>query len=221
MNRRQRMAVGFTALAFYAVLAAGSLAGPTTQVTITQIVKHRRLLITLATQTMQASRESAQSIDAAFADLSRHLASSALTTETVVGMEAKNRELQARSAELHLRMSDTKTVAHQLFEMLEARAKEQSTPDGRRQLLNEIAEGRRKFDERARTAEAAISRVAQSAKEYDDIVGRAQIQAGLQGIDEYVGRIDKIIIEANTLDQQIQTAIQAGLVIIEPLTPVE
>lgn len=219
MNNRQRTAFGLVALAFYAVLAAGSLGTPAVQVTITQIVKHRQLLITLATQTMQASRESAQSIDAAFADLSLHLASSSLTTQTVMGMEEKNRELQARSAELHLRMSDTKTVAHQLFEMLEARAKENSTPDMRRQMLDDIGARRRIFNERIRTAEAAISRVAQSAKKYDDIVGYVQVQAGLQGIDQHIGQIDAIITEANALDQQIQTAIREGLIIIEPLTP--
>jgi DNA repair exonuclease SbcCD ATPase subunit len=219
MSNRQRTVSGIVALAFYAVLAAGSFGAPVVQVTIAQIIQHRKLLIALATQTMQASRESAQSIDAAFADLSMHLVASSLTTQTVTGMEDKNRELQARSAELHLRMSETKTVAHQLFEMLEARAKENSTPEMRRQMLDDIKERRRSFDERMETAEGAINRVAESAKKYDDVVGYVQVQAGLQGIDQHIGRIDSIIMEANALDEQIQAAIRDGLTIIEPITP--
>lgn len=216
MNRRNRACIAVAALAFYALLAAGSMGTPVPP-TIRLIIQHRQLLISLATQTMKASTETSQSIDTAFEDLRVRLSAASLATETIEGMEAKNAELKQRAAVLQQSLNNTEQAARQWFDMLEVRARQNQTPELRKDMLNDINTSQRAFNERTRTAQAAVQQINSSVQKYDDIVGYVQVKAGLAGIDQQLVRIDAIITEANALDREIQTAIAAGLRVIDEL----
>jgi hypothetical protein len=166
---------------------------------------------------MKASTETSQSIDTAFEDLRTHLNSASLATETIEGMERKNAEIKQRAAVLQQTLDNTEQAARQWFDMLEVRAKQNQTPAFRQEMLSDISTSQRAFNERTRTARAAVRQINQSAQKYDDIVGYVQVKAGLAGIDQQLVRIDAIITEAAALDREIQTAITAGLRVIDQL----
>ena len=166
---------------------------------------------------MQASRESTQSIDSAFENLRAHLGTASLATETIEEMERTNANLKRRAAVLQQSLRDTEQTAKQWFDMLEIRAKQNQTPNLRREMLHDITTSQRAFNDRMRAARTGIQNINRSVQKYDDIVGYVQVKAGLAGIDQQLVRIDAIITEANALDSEIQVAIRDGLKAIEEL----
>jgi hypothetical protein len=65
-----------------------------------------------------------------------------------------------------------------------------------------------------KTAEDVVSSIEKSSKKYDDILGYIQVASGLQQIDQYIQDVDEVIVQARSLDREIQAALRENEVIV-------
>jgi hypothetical protein len=160
------------------------------------------------------STQASTSVDVAYQDLKKSIIGKEVSSSAIVEMEQVKSNLSAQVTKLRTSVDSTKSNASELFSLLESRANENSSSDLKNKMVSGIQEKRNKFSDKVKVAEEVLSKLEQSVKKYDDILGYLQVSSQLDKIDQYINDIDKIIAEGNILNSNIQVAIADGVAII-------
>jgi hypothetical protein len=75
-------------------------------------------------------------------------------------------------------------------------------------MNSDIHEKQKLFKEKMKIAEEVLSNIEKSSKKYDDILGYIQVASGLAQIDQYIRDVGSVIVEARSLDREIQNALR-------------
>lgn len=213
---RKRLVASIAGLAVYAILAVASFApAALPPVTIASIVRGVQLTQGFMKAAKLLSAATSNSLDDAYTELAERLRAGDLSAGSIQEMEATHARLRAEADTLGWTLASTRTSANELFEMLERRAKENSTPELQRLMISNINANQHLFDEQVGRAENAMTHINASIQKYDDILGFLQVSAGLDQVNRYISEIEAVLGQAEALDQEIQTAIDQGMEIVE------
>ncbi len=203
-------------------LAAGLVLGscgwimPDKVVTAAQLVQGARDVSQKLQVAQKVSTSAAETVEEAYKDLGTFLREKNMTDQRLQRMEATMARLRDKSEGLKKALSGTEGSAKDLFKLMETRAKQNQTESLRDRMLKDIRAKKKGFDQTMETAEDGMEKIRASIQKYDDILGFVQVNRGLQGIDQYMGEINKVIAEGEALNAEIQKAIQTGMQIIDP-----
>jgi hypothetical protein len=213
---RKRLVAAIAGLALYSTLAVASLGGPVVApATIGNILRAVQLAQGLMKTAKLLSASTSTSLNEAYSDLGQRLRDGDFSTESIQQMEETHARLRAQADTLNWTLTVTRSSANELFGMLERRAEENSTPDLQKLMETDIREKQRQFNEQLAIADQAMSRINASIKQYDDILGFVQVNAGLHQVDQYLAQIDQVLSQAAVLDRELQAAIDGGMQIVE------
>jgi chromosome segregation ATPase len=206
------------ALAPLAALLLGSCGWimPEPVVTAAQLVQGAREVSQNLRGAQRVSEDAATTVEDAYKDLGTFLREKNMTDQRLTRMEATMARLREKGDGLKKSLDGTKKSARDLFELMETRAKQNQTESLRDRLMKDIKAKRKSFDDQMGSAEDGMDKIRASIQKYDDILGFVQVNRGLQGIDQYMGEISKVIAEGEALNAEIQKAIEAGMQIVDP-----
>ncbi|NJN13487.1 MAG: hypothetical protein HC815_38510 [Richelia sp. RM1_1_1] len=125
-------------------------------------------------------------------------------------MEARYAELSAQHEELDNSLEKTNKAANKLFSMLKERANQNSRPELKQKLLNDINVTEKEFTKRIDVAENVSLKLKGSIKEYDNILNVFQVTGGLRKAREYLVTIDSVISQYENLNREVQIALDEG-----------
>jgi len=205
-------------LCLYGFLATATFSCPATVVptviTFARIAQQARPLVLLLQQTRTASEQATTVVNASYSDLSGYLKANDFDGEVIQAMEQSLYTMRSRADTLQYLLSLTEGQSEQLFQLLEARAEQNTTEVLRESMLEDIENKRVTFNGKMEIAENVLTQINSSIQKYDDILGYIQVSESLAGIDEQVSNINEIIQEGNQLNTEILTAIDDGLAIV-------
>jgi hypothetical protein len=162
----------------------------------------------------KSSTKLSNEVDTSYQSLKTSIVGSSVSTDTILVMEQNKSNLSSQVTTLRTSVDNTKKNAGDLFSMLETRANENSSSELKNKMLSKIQDKRNKFSEKVKVAEEVLSKLEQSVKKYDDILGYLQVSSQLDKVDQYINDIDKVISEGAILNSNIQVAITDGTAII-------
>ncbi len=208
-------------LSIYLSLAWSSTSPPVQRVTISQIITGVRIVVELLKLAKAYSKDTSDSVNVAYRDLSTYLNAANLSSSTIQLMEQTHASLQEKSGKLRGTLSQTKAKVDDLFALLKRRADENQTPALKEQMLADINQKETEFNNTLNTATQVLDKLDGSIKKYDDILGYCQVKGGLMALNTYIGDINQVINEANKLNQEAQVAINQGLGIMNSIQEIK
>ncbi|MEZ5401880.1 MAG: DUF2959 family protein [Bryobacteraceae bacterium] len=207
--------IGMIAAAAFGLSSCGWMMGDKV-VTAAQLVQGAREVSQRLQAAQKVSTDTAETVQDAYQDLGKYLQDKNMTDARLQRMEATMARLKEKSERLKKSLNGTEDSAKDLFRLMETRAKQNQTESLRDRLLKDIRAKKKSFEQTMETAEDGMDKIRASIQKYDDILGFVQVNRGLQGVDQYMGEINKVIAEGEALNAEIQKAIQAGIAIVDP-----
>lgn len=190
-------------------------AGCTPQVvTISNIIVAVRTVKHLLRLSRQLSSNNVYALNVSYKELGSFLKNKSFSTSVVQQMEQRGTSQTQGNSILRTRINQTSTAANELFKLLYTRANQNSTPELKNRMRSDIDAKQNIFKDRMKKAEEVVSSIEKSSKKYDDILGYIQVATGLEQIDHYIRDVDDVIIQAQSLDRQIQTALKENEAIV-------
>jgi hypothetical protein len=211
LNRRKAITTLF-GLTLFAALAIGS--GPQV-ITVTQILNQVSTVIKLLELVDQASGLTLASVDNAYQDLGTYLRDNNFKTDVVISMEAQYAELNGRFSELKSKLNKAESEASNLFKLLRSKADENTNPEFKKTMISRISEKEDSFNIKIDDANQVLSKIGLSIQQYKDILGFAQVTVALKTVDVYIGQVNSVLAESDSLSTDIKQAIEEASAIIE------
>lgn len=184
-------------------------------VTVYRLIRHRHAVIGFLTAASDLTQATTSSVESAYVELDRQLQAQGLTAQTIEDMEARLAHMRQQSTMLSRALDSTENRADILFDLMERRAKENKSM--RDDMLASIEEKREAFEAQVREARAATEQLETSVPHYDDVVGYAQVNFALHGIDDLSNEVSRITTQARRLNTELQRAIQEGLSVMNAI----
>lgn len=180
---------------------------------VLRITPHKEWLESLALVTLRASEDAVSSIQQAFAVLQVEVHSGRSPRHALHGMDRNHAGLPHRASVLRQRLEEVDAAANAVVTLMEERAHANQTPGLRRQMLERAQAHRQTVDRQIRNAEAAVTRIEQSVRFYEEMASLARsdpARAASQLTRNTVGRTRADIMDQH---QEIQNAIDAILAV--------
>ncbi|MBF2064559.1 MAG: hypothetical protein IGS39_09090 [Calothrix sp. C42_A2020_038] len=212
-TKRQKIITSFFSLSFCFVLIVGCAAPVITLAKITNAIS---TVITLIDVTEKTLNITSKLVNNSYQELGENIRSEdfringKFSNATVEQMESRHSELSKKHKELDNSIVQTKKAANNLFSMLETRANQNTRPELKAKLLNDINLKEKTFEDKIKVAADASSKVKTSIQEYDNILSVFQIGIGLAQAQEYITKVDSVIAEYKLLDQEVKIALDEG-----------
>jgi PDZ domain len=212
--KRQRTIASFFCLSLSLVIMV-SCTAPV--VTIARISQRADVLIGLLELAKQISIETSKSVNTSYQDLGEYLRSENFSNSTIETMEAQHLDLSTKHNKLTDTLNKTETEAGELFSLLKANADANTTPELKAKMSNDISVKKQAFEARISIAQGVSVKLKTSIQKYRDILGYLQNKAGTEMIPSYIKEVDGFIAQAESLNQEVQTALDEGRQIIKKI----
>jgi F0F1-type ATP synthase membrane subunit b/b' len=212
--KRQRTIASFFCLSLSLVIMV-SCTAPV--VTIARISQRADVLIGLLELAKQISIETSKSVNTSYQDLGGYLRSENFSNSTIEAMEAQHLDLSTKHNKLTDTLNKTETEAGELFSLLKANADANTTPELKAKMSNDISVKKQAFEARISIAQGVSTKLKTSIQKYRDILGYLQNKAGTEMIPSYIKEVDGFIAQAESLNQEVQTALDEGRQIIKKI----
>lgn len=218
MNKTRLSIIG---LLIYGVLATATLQLPWAVtngvITFVRILNTVRPVISLLNSAKKASSEATMSVNTSFQNLSQYLANRKVNAEVIGSMEGSLTEMKIKADTLRNILNATRIHSETLFELLEARAKQNKTTSLKESMLIDIKAKKETFEEKIKVAKDMLKQIDNSIQKYDDILGYIQVNSALNNVDSYIQDINSVISQSGNLNTNIQAAIDEGLTIVNAI----
>jgi hypothetical protein len=192
-----------------------SCAPPPVVVSSVILAKKVDAVINLISVTYNISVAVSNLVDGSYQDLGEKVRKKDFSTGILQSIESKYSELSEEHGKLSNSLNQTTKEAGELFSLLQSNADENTTPELKEEMLKDINVNKAAFDGKVSIAEGASSQISGSIRKYKDILGFLQNKATLKDLDGYIDTIDKTIVSAKVLNQDVQTALVEGRKIIQ------
>lgn len=215
MNRSLLSVFG---LVFFVLLGTASISfGGGAAVTMTQILSSVRPVITLLRVAKLVSKNTTESVNNSFVELSTLIREKKLGTENIIKMESSLLVMRSKADSLNFLLDQSESYGSSLFSLLRKRAKQNETKSLRKAMLNDIAAKEGEFESQLEIANGVLEKVENSIQKYDDILGYLQVSIVTSEFQEYMDIINGVISEGTRLNNEIQSAITEGLNILSSI----
>lgn len=187
-------------------------------VTIARLSQRADALIVLLELAKQISIETSKSVNTSYQDLGGYLRSKNFSNSTIEAMEAQHLDLSTKHNKLTDTLNKTETEAGELFSLLEANADANTTPELKAKMSKDISVKKQAFDARISIAQGVSAKLKTSIQQYRDILGYIQNgQVVKEMIPSFIKDVDGFIAQAESLNQEVQTALNEGRQIIKKI----
>lgn len=188
-------------------------------ITLAVLSGKARTVIALMNVTEKALYLTSDLVSASYTKLgedirSEDFANQKISSQAIKTMEVRHSELLGKQKELDTSLSKTDNAANEFFNMLRTRANQNSKPDVKEKLLQDINLQKTAFNEKLKVADNAASNLKKSIQGYDDILGELQVRTGLGQVEKYIKTIESITAQYETLNRQVQVSLQEGRTLI-------
>lgn len=136
-------------------------------------------------------------------------------------MEIRYSNLSNKQKQLDDSLEKTNENATDLFSTLEKRANQSSIDELKEKSLSDIRIKKQNYDEKMKIVTEGSLKLQKSIKNYDSILGFLQIHEGLKLTEKYINDIDSIISQYESLNQEVQIAINEGRQTITNIVPTD
>jgi PDZ domain len=212
--KRQRMIASFFCLSLSLVIMV-SCTAPV--VTIARLSQRTDALIILLELAKKISIETSKSVNTSYQDLGGYLRSENFSNSMIEAMEVQHLDLSTKHNKLTDTLNKTETEAGELFSLLKANADTNTTPALKAKMSNDISVKKQAFEARISIAQGVSTKLKTSIQKYRDILGYLQNKAGTEMIPSYIKDVDGFIAQAESLNQEVQTALDEGRQIIKKI----
>lgn len=192
-----------------------------TIVTVGQIASCAASLLKLMNEVGDATQKTTATVGASYTILKEDVVkyptftlSDSLAKRAVEKMEMRLATMKSRAIVLHNAMSSTISTSEQYYSLLTTRANQNKTESFKQSSLQSINDSKARFNLKLSEANAAIANLDRSIQRYDDILNVIQIQTGLSTVQAQLGEVDSIIAQTESLNAEVQRAIDEGTRII-------
>jgi hypothetical protein len=206
-TKRRKIVALFFSLSFFTTIVSGC--APQV-VSIRMILNGILIVKNLLDNTQKLSKKTSNSVNVSYQDLGKDLRNKDFSTGVIAKMEERHSNMRRSSDTLALSINQTKEQASKLFSLLETRANQNSTASLKDKMLPDIQKNKKIFEEKIQIVDKALSELNGSIKKYDDILGYMQVGNGINEIGKYIEDVDKVILQANVLNKDVQIAIDEG-----------
>lgn len=178
-----------------------------------QVIGIRKILLAIDTVVYllqlseKLSNDTAYSMNVSYQELGQFLNQNKFSVEAIVQMEQRYNYISSNAENLRNKLNETDTEANQMFALIKNRAKQNQTPELRKQMLSDINQKKKTFGSKMKEARTVLSKVDGAVQKYDDILGYIQVGVGLDQIDEYLNDVDEVISQGSVLAKQIKEAL--------------
>jgi hypothetical protein len=216
--KRRKTIASFFSLSLAFVLMVSCVAAP--PITLATIFSAANTLVSLIDITEKAFYITSKLVNTSYGELKENLDSERfvvnpnLSNATIEKMEARHLDLSTQHKELDNSIYKTNVAANKFFSMLETRANQNSRPEFQEKLLRDIRISKKAFGEKIEVAENVSSKLKFSIKEYDNILSFLQVTTVLKEAQKYITTVDSVISQYETLNQEVQVALNEGRQII-------
>ncbi|MBW4615015.1 MAG: PDZ domain-containing protein [Desmonostoc vinosum HA7617-LM4] len=216
-KRRKTIASLFSlSLAF--VLVVSCTATPV--INLAHIATKANTLVTLIDLTEKTFYIASKLVNISYGELKQNInnenfvVGKKFSNELIENMETRYSDLSTKHQELDNSIDKTNTAANDLFSTLETRANQNSRPDLQEKSLRGIHLNKKAFTEKIEVAENVSSKLKLSIKEYDNILNFLQVTTVLDASQKYITTVDSVISQYETLNQEVQAALNEGRQIV-------
>lgn len=153
------------------------------------------------------SNDTAYSMNVSYQELGNFLNQNQFSVEAIVQMEKRYTYISNNAENLRNKLNETDAEANQMFALIKNRAKQNQTPELRKQMLSDINQKKKTFHSKMKEARTVLSKVDDAVQKYDDILGYIQVGVGLDQVDDYLNDVDEVISQGSILAKQIKEAL--------------